>query len=60
MKYKVGIIGCGGIFPRHIEAIESNTDFELISVCDIQESLVKSLGMRYNVPFHTDYKDMIK
>ena len=60
MKYKVGIIGCGGIFPRHIEAIESNTDFELISVCDIQESLVKSLGMRYNVSFYTDYKEMIQ
>ncbi len=59
-KYKVGIIGCGGIFPRHIEAIESIIDFELISVCDIQESLVKSLGMRYNVSFYTDYKDMIQ
>ena len=30
IMYKVGIIGCGGIFPRHIEAIESNSNFELI------------------------------
>jgi len=59
MEYKVGIIGCGGIFPRHIEAIEANPDFELISVCDIQKSLVKSLGKRYNVPFYTDYKKMV-
>ena len=36
-KYKVGIIGCGGIFPRHIEAIESNLEYELVSICDIQE-----------------------
>ncbi len=56
---KVGIIGCGGIFPRHIEAIESISDFELVSVCDIQKSLVKSLGKRYKVPSYTDYKDMI-
>ena len=41
MKYKVGIIGCGGIFPRHIEAIEANKEFELISVCDIQPTLAK-------------------
>lgn len=60
MKYKVGIIGCGSIFPRHIEAIESNSDFELVSVCDIQNSLVKSLGKRYKVPPHIDYKKMIQ
>lgn len=59
MKRKVGIIGCGGIFPRHIEAIEANSDFELVSVCDIQKSLVKSLGKRYKVPSYTDYKELI-
>jgi UDP-N-acetyl-2-amino-2-deoxyglucuronate dehydrogenase len=60
MKYKVGIVGCGGIFPRHIEAIEANKEFELISVCDIQPTLAKSLGKRYNVSHHTDYQKMIK
>lgn len=60
MKYKVGIIGCGGIFPRHIEAIEANEEFELISVCDIQPTLAKSLGKRYNVSHYTDYQEMIK
>lgn len=60
MKYKVGIIGCGGIFPRHIEAIESIEDFELISICDIQNSLVKSLSLRYNVNGYTEYQDMIE
>lgn len=60
MKYKVGIIGCGGIFPRHIEAIETNSDFKLISLCDIQESLSNSLGKRYKVKSYTDYKEMIK
>lgn len=60
MKYKVGIIGCGGIFPRHIEAIEDNSDFELVSLCDIQESLVNSLGNRYQVPSYINYKDMIE
>ena len=60
MKYKVGIVGCGGIFPRHIEAIEANSNFELISLCDIQESLSNSLGKRYKVNSYTDYKEMIK
>jgi len=60
MKNKVGIIGCGGIFPRHIEAIETNSDFELVAVCDIQSHLAKSLGERYKVANYTDYKEMIE
>jgi predicted dehydrogenase len=59
-EYKVGIIGCGGILPRHIEAIESNKNFKLISLCDIQETLVKSLGKRYSVSHYTSYKEMIE
>lgn len=59
MKYKVGIIGCGAILPRHIEAIESNPEFELVALCDIQPQLVKSLGKRYKVKTYTDYQDMI-
>jgi|TARA_R110001592_G_scaffold264591_1_gene530039 predicted dehydrogenase len=59
MKYKVGIIGCGGIFPRHIEAIEANEEFELKAICDIQKTLVESLGKRYKVSSYIDYKEMI-
>lgn len=60
MKYKVGIIGCGAILPRHIEAIESNPEFELVALCDVQSQLIKSLGKRYKVTTYTDYKKMIQ
>lgn len=60
MKYKVGIIGCGAILPRHIEAIESNPKFELVALCDIQPQLVKSLGKRYKVKSYTNYQKMIQ
>ena len=59
-KYKVGIICCGSILPRHLESIEANNNFELIAVCDIQEILVTSISKRLNVKSYTDYKDMIK
>jgi len=58
--YKVGIIGCGAILPRHLESIEANNNFELVAVCDIQEILVTSISKRLNVKSYTDYKDMIK
>jgi UDP-N-acetyl-2-amino-2-deoxyglucuronate dehydrogenase len=58
-KYKVGVIGCGAILPRHIESIESNDEFELVAVCDIQEDLVKNIAKKYNVKYFTNYKDLI-
>ena len=38
---KVGIIGCGKIFPRHLEAIQGNPDYELVGVCDVDKELVE-------------------
>lgn len=58
-KYKVGIIGCGAIFPRHIEAIDQNDNFELLAICDINETLVNSISNRLGVEYYTDYKEMV-
>lgn len=34
-NYKLGILGCGAIFSRHLEAVKSNSDsFEIIGVYD--------------------------
>lgn len=60
IMYKVGIIGTGAIFPRHIEAIETHEDFKLVSVCDIQPTIVKNLSKQYGVSGYVDYKKMIK
>lgn len=57
--YKVGIIGCGAILTRHLEAIDQNDNFELVALCDIQQSLVSSISTRLNVPGFTDYQDML-
>jgi len=66
MKYKVGIIGCGRISSKHIEAIINNRErMELVSVCDIFEdrALEKSLEYKKNVKssnvnIYSDYKTM--
>lgn len=57
--YKVGIIGCGAIFERHIESINDNNNFKLISICDVQENTAKVISNRLSVPYYTDYKEMI-
>lgn len=59
-KYKVGIIGCGAILPRHLEAIEQNDNFELKAVYDIQDNLVKSIAKKLKVKAYVLYQEMIK
>jgi UDP-N-acetyl-2-amino-2-deoxyglucuronate dehydrogenase len=59
-KYKVGIIGCGAILPRHLESIEQNNNFELKAVCDIQANLAKSVAKKLNVKSYSSYQEMVK
>ena len=57
-QYKVGIIGCGAILVRHLEAIEKNDNFTLVSLCDIDASKFPA-GILSREKFYTDYKEMI-
>lgn len=52
--YNVGIVGCGKIFPRHIEAINQNDNFNLIAVCDIDEDKTSQHSAGY-----TDFRSML-
>ncbi|MFC1755884.1 Gfo/Idh/MocA family protein [Patescibacteria group bacterium] len=59
-KYKVGIIGCGTIFKRHLEAIRENSDsYALVSVCDTNEERLHHLSKEHDVSGYLDYKDML-
>jgi len=58
-QYKVGIIGCGAILVRHIEAIEKNDSFSLVSLCDIDTAKYPA-DLIPKKSFYTDYKEMIK
>ena len=53
-QYKVGIVGCGAILPRHLEAIEVNSNFKLVAVCDIQKDLVKSIAKKLKVKAYAE------
>lgn len=60
-KYKVGIIGCGFIFDRHIEAIETNKEaYELVALCDTDKKKADIKAKEYAVKGFYDYKDMLK
>jgi len=59
MTHKAAIIGCGKILPRHIEAIEENDQFELVALCDTDDSIRLSLN-NHNVPIYKDHKELLE
>lgn len=69
-KFKIGIIGCGSIIPKHIKAIaQNNESLELISVCDIATDRMDAAVEEYqdqtkrriqNIVRYTSYEDLIK
>ncbi len=60
MSFKVGLIGCGSIFPMHAEALKMIDSTEIVAVCDINEEKAKQAAKKYNCKYYTDYKVMIE
>jgi len=56
---RVGIIGCGSILRRHVEAIKSSRSYELVALSDIQESILLDAFNRHGVPGYEDYHNMV-
>lgn len=68
-KLKFGIIGCGRISYKHVEAIVNNKEeAELIAVCDVilekaeekKSQYIKDISKDVDVKVYIDYKEMIK
>lgn len=58
---KVGIIGCGGIAPAHVQVYKGLRDVEVSSVCDLNLERAKSLATRFNIEkTYSDYRDMFE
>jgi len=58
-QYKVGIIGCGSIFPMHSQSITRQHNAKLVAVCDIKEELAKEKAKLYNCAYYRDYQEML-
>jgi len=60
-KLRIGIIGCGTIFPMHAESIRQicNKYAEIVAVCDIKEGTLANTAMKYKCKGYKDYKEML-
>jgi UDP-N-acetyl-2-amino-2-deoxyglucuronate dehydrogenase len=54
-KYRVGIVGCGGISRVHAKAYQSTEDTEIVCCADIKEEAVSKFGEEFNIPESARY-----
>jgi predicted dehydrogenase len=59
MTVKFAIVGCGRILKKHLEAIRDIEKAELVAVCDIIGKKAEIAGKNANVPWYTDYSEML-
>ncbi len=63
-KFKVGIIGCGGIAnQKHLPALKHNKNVEIVAFCDIIRERAEKSASEYgieNAKVFTDYKELLK
>ena len=56
---KIGMIGAGGIAENHCNAFEKINGVCLAAVCDIVKEKAIVFADKYNIPYYTDYKQMV-
>lgn len=59
-KLRVGIVGCGNIFPMHAISIKKNESLELVAVCDIKKDRADKEAKRFETNAYYNYETMLK
>lgn len=60
-KLRMGVIGCGRISKNHFNSIEKHSNnIELVSVCDIDDAVLKEHQDKYNVPGYQYLAEMLE
>lgn len=57
---KFGIVGCGRISKKHLEAISQLESASLAAVCDIIPERAKTAAAKYHAASFTDYHEMLE
>lgn len=60
-KWKIGVIGVGGISRMHIQSYLNNPNVELYAFCDINEKRLQEMGEKYSITrLYTDKDEMLR
>nr|QLL91041.1 WblB protein [Plesiomonas shigelloides] len=60
-KIKIAIVGCGRISKNHFGSIEQlENEFELVAVCDNNQSVLQAHKEQYNVPGYLSLDELLE
>lgn len=58
-NWNFGLIGCGRIASKHLEALSGLPNAHLAGVCDLVPEKAEKAGSRYQVPWYTDSAELL-
>lgn len=59
MPLRIALVGAGHMGKIHLEKLASLHDSTIAGVADIDLEIARQLGQKFNVPFSSNYKDLI-
>jgi UDP-N-acetyl-2-amino-2-deoxyglucuronate dehydrogenase len=60
-KIKISVVGCGRISKKHFDSIEEyKANFELVSICDINQEVLLEHELKYKIKGYTDLRKMLE
>ena len=57
---KVGVVGVGKMGEYHVGVLSEMPETELVGIVDNSHERAKIISERYEVPYYSDYKDLIR
>src|SRR5437660_11981364 len=59
-RYRIGVIGLGGMGRNHAEACRAEADVDLVAGCDVVEAARVAWGEKFGVRgLYADYREML-
>lgn len=59
MKFRVGMIGCGGIAGTHVSRLAKMQDVQFIAFCDVVREKAQAFSSQYGGTIYEDFHKMI-
>lgn len=54
-----GLVGCGRIFKKHVEAVRETAGARIAAVCDVVPERARAAGEKLGVPWYVAMEDML-
>src|SRR5438067_683010 len=59
-KFRVGLVGCGGMGNEHLKILARRPDVQIVGVCDERSERAIRMGVEHSAAFWTDYAAFVK